>query len=777
MKALYKDSLREIKSKFKIFLSILFMALLGVGFFAGIRATTPDMQDTIDSYFKELNVYDINVMSSTGFTPSDIEKVNAIDDIDDVVLVNNIDVLVDVEDKEYVFKTITYNDSINDIVLTKGTLPKNSNECVLDEMIEDVKIGDVITVKSNDPRIKNKELKVVGFAKSPLYIAKDRGTTNLSNGTIDYFLYMSEENILGDIYTDMYITLEEDYHLFSDDYSKYVENVKEELESVDSSWYIFDINDNTGFSSYRDDTYRLENIAKIFPIIFFVVAVLISLTSMTRMVEEQRSEIGTLKALGYSNKKIAGKYILYASLATLIGGIIGIIVGVNLIPRIIYMMYLMMYNTKDLIVGYNLDYSLLGLGIAYVCIVGAVIYACFKEMRNNPAVLMRPKAPKAGKRILLERISFIWKRLSFTNKVTCRNMFRYKKRFLMTIIGIMGCTALIFAGFGLKDSIGSMLPLQYGEIFKYEAQIVLHEEVSDKTLEVLDNNNDITSYTMIKMESAKIEFNDKSNSDIQITVVDDDIKDYISLGDDNFEEGIYLTKKVSQLLGISENDIVKISNSLGVEKEVKVSKIVDNYLRHYIYMDKTLYEELFDSTVKYNSIFINTRDDIDEEELTSSLLENDMISKVILTSDVAKMMDDTLKNLNYVVWILIISAAILAFTVLYNLSNVNISERQRELATIKVLGFYDKEVYDYVSRENTILTIIGILLGLGMGYFLTIIIIKTCELDMLMFPTEIGIFSYIISAILTIIFTVLVDVMNYFSLKKIDMISSLKSVE
>lgn len=777
MKAIYKDSLREIKKKFKIFLSILFMSLLGVGFFAGIRATTPDMQNTINSYFDELNVMDINVLSLTGFTKNDIEKLKDINEINDVELINNIDTIGKIDEDEYVFKTITYKKNINKIVLSKGRLPKSANECVLDESIENVKIGDFVTLKNNDPRFKNKELKVVGFARAPLYVSKDRGTTNLASGTIDYFLYMHEDNILGNVYTDMYITLEEEYHIFSEEYDKYIDGVKEKIEKVNSSWYLFDINDNTGFTSYKDDTYRVENIAKIFPIIFFVVAVLISLTSMTRMVEEQRSEIGTLKALGYSNKKIAGKYILYASLATLIGGIIGIIVGVNIIPSIIYMMYQMMYSTKDLIIGYNWSYSLFGLIIAYICIIGAVIYACFKEMRNNPAVLMRPKSPKAGKRIFLERITFIWKNLSFTNKVTCRNMFRYKKRFLMTIIGIMGCTALIFAGFGLKDSIGSMLPLQYGEVFKYESQIILSSEITSENLDFLDNDKDISSYAMIRMESGKIEFDDKSNSDIQLTVVNDDIEEYISLGDIDFTNGVYLTRKVAKLMGIKENDTIKISNSLGVEKEIKVSKIVDNYLRHYVYMDKNLYKELFDSTPKYNSIFVNTKENIDEEQLSSRLLENNAFSKVILTSDVAKMMDDTLKNMNYVVWVLIVSAGVLAFTVLYNLSNVNISERKRELATIKVLGFYDKEVYQYISKENTFLTLIGILLGLGSGYFLTLIIIKTCELDILMFPTNIGIFSYIISVILTVVFTVIVEVMNYFALKKIDMIDSLKSVE
>ncbi len=779
MSALFKDTIKEIGKKIKIFLSILFMALLGVGFFAGIRATTPDMQNTIDSYFNDLNVSDINILSSTGFTLEEIDDLENIQGIKEIELVNTIDTLGDVKDKEYVFKTITYNDNINKIILSEGRLPERANECVLDEEIEGINLGDTITLKTNDPRFIEQQLKVVGFAKSPLYVSNDRGSSTLASGTVDYFMYINQDNIRGIFYTDMYITIDSDDNLFSDTYQEKVTKIQKKIEEENTNWYTFNLYDNAGFSSYSDDTYRIENIAKIFPVIFFVVAILISLTSMTRMVEEQRVQIGTLKALGYTNRSIASKYIIYASLATLIGGFVGIIIGVNLIPRIIYMMYLSMYNTKDLIVGYHWSYSLFGLVVAYLCIIIAVIYACVKEMRNNPATLMRPKSPKSGKRILLEHIDFIWKRLNFTNKVTCRNMFRYKKRFLMTILGIMGCTALIFAGFGLKDSIGSMLPLQYGEVFKYDLQIVLSNEQEEKEITVLDEQDDITKYTTVRMESSTIEFEKESNEDTQIVVVDEDINDFITLGDTDFEQGIFLTRKLAKLLNVSEDDVITISNATGETANVKVSKIVDNYLRHYVYMDKELYVRLFKESPKYNVALVNTKDmdDNEMEALSTDLLESNSFSKVILTSDIASALDDTLENMDYVVWILIVSAGVLALTVLYNLSNVNISERIRELATIKVLGFYDREVYNYVSKENTVLTAIGIALGLGAGYFLTLIIVKTCELDILMFPTDIGIWCYIISIILTIVFTIIIQIINYFALKKIDMIESLKSIE
>ena len=317
MSALFKDTIKEIGKKIKIFLSILFMALLGVGFFAGIRATTPDMQNTIDSYFNDLNVSDINILSSTGFTLEEIDDLENIQGIKEIELVNTIDTLGDVKDKEYVFKTITYNDNINKIILSEGRLPERANECVLDEEIEGINLGDTITLKTNDPRFIEQQLKVVGFAKSPLYVSNDRGSSTLASGTVDYFMYINQDNIRGNFYTDMYITIDSDDNLFSDTYQEKVTKIQEKIEEENTNWYTFNLYDNAGFSSYSDDTYRIENIAKIFPVIFFVVAILISLTSMTRMVEEQRVQIGTLKALGYTNRSIASKYIKVGGQAVL----------------------------------------------------------------------------------------------------------------------------------------------------------------------------------------------------------------------------------------------------------------------------------------------------------------------------------------------------------------------------------------------------------------------------------------------------------------------------
>ena len=515
--------------------------------------------------------------------------------------------------------------------------------------------------------------------------------------------------------------------------------------------------------------------------IFFVVATLISLTSMTRMVEEQRVELGTLKALGYNKIQISLKYVLYASIATIIGGIFGIIIGVLTIPSIIHMLYETMYITKELIISYNWEVSLLGLFVSYICIIGATLFVIEKELINNPAVLMRPKAPKNGKRVFLEKIDFIWKKLSFTSKVTIRNMFRYKKKFLMTIIGIAGCTGLIFAGFALKDAVTNLLPAQYGNIFTYQLQAISNGNITEELINNINENKKIKEFTKIKMENVIVNYNDKTNDESQIIVVNDNIENFIKLKDYKTKEklkltnGIIITEKLASLLNVKVGDKLEIKNSSGKINKIEIKGITENYLQHYIYINEEEYKNSFEN-IKYNILLLNTNSK-NIEEVSEELLKTNYFSNVIMTENIKNTMNDTLENMNYVVWVLIIAAGILAFCVLYNLSNVNISERIRELATIKVLGFYDKEVHNYVEKETTFLTIIGIILGLFLGNYLSIMVISTCELETMLMPRDFSIDCYIYSIIITIFFTFIVSIFCYFNLKKINMIESLKSVE
>ena len=487
------------------------------------------------------------------------------------------------------------------------------------------------------------------------------------------------------------------------------------------------------------------------------------------------------------------KYVLYAGLACIIGSILGMSVGFVLLPKVIWMMYCLMYEMTDQIsISFNLKYGGIGLILISICIVGATIYTALKELVNTPASLMRPKAPKKGNRVILEKIPFIWKRLNFIQKVTVRNIFRYKKRFFMTIIGILGCTALILTGFGIKDSVLKIIPSQFESVFQYDMQINLKESLEetqkDEFISKLEQKQEIQKAIQVYMTSATAENGDNSE-DVQIIVPEDKntLDGIINLRDINQkkqkvelkENEVCISDKLAQLLGVQEGDTITISDSDENEIQIKISNIVENYVSHYIYMTKETYEAFYNEEFKTNVVLIKNIE-LDEEQqndLASELMTMTEVSGITNIESTAKTIEDMMSLLNYVVIVLIVAAGLLAFVVLYNLANVNISERIRELATIKVLGFYDREVYDYVTRETIILTIIGIVLGLIGGYFLNYYIMGTCEINMLRFDKIINWTSYVYATALTIIFSVIVNIATYFSLKKIDMIESLKSVE
>ena len=781
MKKLLKETLVCTIKTSKRFISILVIVLLGVGFFAGIRAVAPDMKNTLDDYYKDTNMYDIYITSNDGVGDNVIEKLEKDYDIEAGY---NFDAIT-TKEEEYATKIISYDkdSTLNIPKLIKGHMPEESNEVVIDnDYKEEIKIGDKITIDS--PLVNNKTLTVTGYVESPLYISTERDSTSLLSGMIDYYLYMPVENIISPIKTAAYINLNTKESRFSKDYEDLVKdakkNIRKELKKEKlegQTWYVLDLNSNAGFYQYDQDTERIDNVAKVFPLVFFVVAVLICLTTMTRMVEEERSQIGTLKSLGYGDKAIMFKYILYASLATIIGSMIGVILGYRLLPDLCFEMYKTAYRIGDIKLSYYSSLTFQGMMIALLCTLGATIYTCRKTLKEVPANLLRLIAPTPGKRVLLERINGIWKRLSFSYKVTLRNVFRYKKRFLMTIIGIAGCTGLILAGFGLKDGIEKMVPNQYEELFNYQATISLNEEATDKTIKKIKENKKITDALRVQEETISID-NKDTNQSVTLIIPQTNLNGFITLQDRKTKEkyqdsdGLIITEKLANLLEVEEGDTLEFTGTNSYKE--KISHITENYLFHYAYLPNSSYKG-----TTYNTVLIKTKKMSEKEEkiLANELKEIPGISSISFVSSTRHVFDDTMENFAYISLILIVSAGALAFVVLYNLSSVNISERKRELATIKVLGFYDKEVYQYINRENTILTIIGILLGLGVGNILTIYILKTCEVDTFMFDPTIAPLSYLYAILITAAFAILVNIILYFSLKKIDMIESLKSVE
>ena len=820
-RVLLKDSIKEIKNTYKRFISILLMAFLGVGFFAGLRAASPDMIDTFDQFYEDNQVYDIQIISTLGLTDDDIEELEKVDEVESVVGSFEKDGIIDIDNKEIVTKLITIGE-INKPILVDGNMPQNDKECLVEEGFiksNNKQIGDMVDVEIEDTTdvygnkksyLKNSQMKIVGTVQSPLYISRDKGTSKLGTGKVSYYMYIPKENInANDVYTSIYLRAknEENYETSTQKYEDYIEEVKNNIEQIKdereqsrkiqtfngietAKWYILDRNSNEGYVGFIQSTKSIAKISQVFPIVFFAVAALISLTSMTRMVEEQRTQIGTLKALGYNQLQIINKYILYASFASIIGGISGMCVGFATLPQIIWMLYMMMYQiTPKAILSFNWKYGTIGLLLICICIIGATIYSAIRELKETPAALMRPKAPKSGNRVLLERISFIWKHLNFSHKVTVRNIFRYKKRFLMTIIGIFGCTSLIVTGFGIKDSISVIIPNQFEKVFDYNMQVNLKDNLSadekQSFIDELKDREEVKKIVETYMTSATAVKGDKQE-DVQIIVPKDEFDGLINVNDlktkQNLElkdNEIYLTDKCAQLIGAKAGDTITLKDINNNEVEAKISNIVENYVSHYVYMSKTMYEKLYGKDYSTNVILsqnIEMTDEV-EDEFVTELMNKNEVSSANRISTILGALDDTIKSLDFVVIILIVSAGLLAFVVLYNLANVNISERIRELATIKVLGFYDKEVYDYVTRETTILTAIGIILGLFGGYCLNYYLIGTCEINTLRFSKIVSPISYVYAVAITIIFTLIVNFATYFALKKIDMIESLKSVE
>ena len=572
-----------------------------------------------------------------------------------------------------------------------------------------------------------------------------------------------------------------------------IEDAQKEVDDIETpEWILSDRNDLPEYSDFGDNAERLKNIGKVFPMIFFLVAALISLTTMTRMVEEQRTQIGTMKALGYGKASIASKYLSYAFLATVGGSIAGVLFGEKVLPFIIIQAYGIMYwNIGDhMQLDYELQYALIASGAAVICTMGATLFSCAKTLAETPASLMRPPAPKEGKRILIERISFIWKHLSFSWKSSMRNLFRYKKRLFMTIFGIAGSMGLMLVGFGLYDSIMDIAILQYDQIQHYDAMVINDEDATDSQekdlLKFLDGNSEIDHYTRVqltKMTAPK----EKGSVSIYVYVPEntENFKEDVTLRDRKSHEqyeltddGAVICEKTASLIGVKTGDEITLEKD-NRKYKVKITAVTENYMGHYVYMTPPCYEKTFGEKPEYSSTVYTMKEDAesDLETLGNAILKYPAALSISYTSSTAGQVERMLGSLGAVIWVLIISAGMLAFVVLYNLNNINITERQRELATLKVLGFYDGEVSQYVFRENVLLSFIGILAGAVFGIFLHRYVITTVEVDAVMFGRNIKPISFVYSGLITFGFSMFVNMVMHFKLKKIDMVESLKSVE
>lgn len=567
---------------------------------------------------------------------------------------------------------------------------------------------------------------------------------------------------------------------------KEIADAEEEINDIEmAQWYVQDRTTLSGYANVKSDAACIESVGRVFPIIFFIVAILIGLTTITRMVEEERGLIGTYKALGFSDREIRRKYLVYAIGASMLGGIIGDICGFLVLPKIIFVIFAVLYQFPIYMYTFDIAYGIGGAILFASGIIGAAVIACDAELRHMPATLMRPKAPKAGSRVFLEKITLIWSRLSFLNKVTARNLFRYKKRLFMTIGGIMGCTALLLCGFVIKDSVAELLAGQYSRIYHYDVMAVAGEDENETLLAYLREMPEIKEYCNLQIDSIKVKNSDGKEEAVQLFVVPagESLENYISLEDETGaqtelrEDGILITQNAANILNFDVNDIIYLQNLELVQKEVKVSGLITNYLGNNIYMTQGVYEELF-GEYQPNGVLLNLADSCEDAiAWADELGSKEGILSCESVEDKREQFEMAFYLINVVVYIIIIMAAGLALVVLFTLASTNISERERELATIKVLGFYDKEVHLYVNKETLILTGIGIVLGLPIGRFLGGCLTNALNMPSIYFAVTIHSVSYVITVALSIGFALIVDFLTDKTLDYIDPVEALKSIE
>lgn len=814
------NSFRTIKRSFSRFIPLFVMSFLGVFVFAGLQSVKPDMMTTLDNFLDEHNIYDLQVISTGGLTDDDVDAIRQIEGITDVEYSYSLDKIIKIEENDLVINISSLPKTINSLKLMDGKFPSQNNEIVVENNFikkTSYKIGDTIHIE--DEKLKEHSYVIVGTVESGLYfnndeLKQDRGTTTVGSGTVSYYTYVLEGDFIQEYYNSIYITVDDAIHKLtaSEDYNQLIEKIKDTVNDIKSvqetaryhsiytefeneiknnenkvneelkkikmpTWYIYDRTNHPTYLDYVDDTKSVDNLSKIFPIVFFAVAILVSLISMNRMVEEDRIEIGTLKSLGFSNKEIMLKYLMFSIIATLFGGLLGGIFGILILPALVFSIYGMLFNVPNFYVGLNLSKIVISLLISVLCICGTTIFTVLKVVKEKPSDLMRPKAPKAGKRIILERWNFFWKRISFSNKVTLRNLFRYKKRGIVTIIGIAGCSALMLCGFGIRDAIVDIANMQFIETFTYDAMVYVND-IQDKTSDIFNSKyiDDIVEIQNINVK--------KDTTSANMFIVDkEEIAKIVNLVDKEgnqlkIESGkVIITDKFADLTNLKVGDTLNVVDDNNESYSYEISGIAKNYLMHYIYIDRETFKE--NNEYSSNVIYLNLNNTTQavEEELSKELMDKDEVLNISFVQELLNNASDMLTSLNKVVAIIIVLSATLSFVVLYNLSNININERKREISTLKVLGFHDKEVDNYITKENIIFTIFGILLGLFAGYFLTKIVIITVEIEKARFIHHISLNSYIYTAIITIIFTLIVNLVTHFNLKKIDMIASLKSVD
>ncbi len=811
-----KMTWRSIRAFFGRYMALLLIVALSAGFFAGLKVTRDAMIHTGDLFLKQQELYDFRMYSTLGFTKEDEEAFAELSYVEMADGTNTLDAMMNYDGSNRPFTLFAIPEKINLPALAEGRMPTAENECVADkERFSAEDIGEKIIVSGENTNgvkngLKNMEYTIVGLVDSPLYIGIDRGSTGIGSGVVYSFLYLPEENFTGEVYTEIDVVLKDKASLYSDAYNDLIEEHKQRMmdeckriarnryETLLSEYgltpelgaqfgieepktYVLTRSENVGYVNFENDTAIVSGIANIFPIFFIMIAMLVCMTTMTRMVDEERTQIGVLKALGYSNRAIMAKYLLYAGSATVFGWTIGFFVCTWGIPKIFWFAYNALYDFAPLSYLFSLPLAVVTLLVSLIGILGSSYLSCKKELFSVPAKLIRPRTAKNGKRVLLERITPLWKHFTFLQKITIRNMFRYKKRLIMMLFGIGCCAGLVVTAFGVGNSMRGIGALQYEEVQKYQMEVAFAPGTEAAVAEVLESTEEVKDRIPASYQRVEL-FGEEMVSGVTMMSYEDTTNLSLFWNLHSKEVPVVYPKKgeavlntkLAKLLGVSIGDTVEIRTADMESGTVTVSGIFDNYIYNFVMITPETYEMYFGEWAS-NTFLLNVDGELDEvaEELTGA----DEITSVAQLRTTGNMVESALSCLDYIILMVVLFSGALAFIVIYNLTNINLAERSREIATVEVLGFYPKETESYVLRENLVLSVIASFIGLPLGVLFHRAVMNLILIDLLDFPYVIKPESYVYSVICTILFACVVNLFMKRQIAKIPMAESLKAVE
>ena len=817
--SIFKLTWRSIRTFFGRYMALLMMVALSAGFFSGLKITKDAMVNTADKFFQQQNLYDFRLYSTLGFTQEDVESFYDLAGVKAVEGMKTADALMEFEGDSKAYKLYSMPEKLNQPSLSAGRMPASDTECIVDDAkFSKADIGKVIRLaEENEESVKEqlayKEYTIVGLVDSPLYLGLERGSTSIGNGAIYGFIYLPKENFSGEYFTELNVTLKETALIYSDKYEDLIEKNKEKITNLckeraqkryedivlgqglslelaeqmgiaKPETYVLTREENAGYVSFENDTAIVSGVANIFPVFFIMIAILVCMTTMTRMVDEERTQIGILKALGFSDRKIMMKYLLYAGSATVIGWGIGFFVCTWGLPLIFWIAYNSLYDFAKLSYLFSPKLAIITLLVSLAGILGSTFFSCWKELGRVPAKLIRPRTAKNGKRILLEKVTSFWNKLTFLQKITIRNMFRYKRRLIMMLVGISCCAGLVVTAFGVRDSMINIGKLQFEKVQTYELEASFENKFEDTVSEKISTLEEVESYLYGLQQRVDLIGSNSMNSVSMISFKDEQNVSKF-WGFYNEKERVLLPKKgeaiinnkIAEKLSLSVGDSIELRNVDMQTCSVTISGIYENYIFNYVVISPETYEETFGEW-EANTVYIDIKNNIEHlEDIVNKLMDMEEIKSVSQLTTTKENVEGALSCLNYIIWLVVLFAGALAFVVIFNLTNINIAERSREIATVQVLGFYPKETESYVLRENLMLSIIASIIGMPLGTLFHRVVMSMVKVDSLAFDIHITAVSYGLSLICTILFAVIVNGFMKRHIGAICMTESLKAVE